>query len=235
MESSEPSNNLEAVESSQSLTITEAESDATQNQKPKRKYKRRKSRKSRKSSRRQNQNQNLDAGGSISSSFEAVASGIPDTIGVTDGGAVDPAAIAAAAPVGSGTEIFETQVEFYLPRFFNAMAYLMGEHWNLDEMETRIAVPLGAKSLEEIYPFLPDWIRDAKFKATWAFGATMAVMIAPRANKTWELYKQRKAQEEIANNSPAGTESDTSTRVSPASSGFSVNLESAKPFLRVDS
>ncbi len=129
-------------------------------------------------------------------------------------------------PAAGSIEHCQALAEFYLPKGFAIAALFLGEHWELKALEKKLLVPAFAESLEELWPYIPDFFKESEFKATWGFLIALSFAVGPRAKVSWDQYQQKKRSENLGG-APDTSQAATTMPASPASSATSGSPESA--------
>lgn len=94
---------------------------------------------------------------------------------------------------------FEKMVRVYLPKPFQFAALLLEDkRIELSELQEELLVPQGALCLEELWPFLPEFFKNSRFKHTYAFMLSMSLIAGPNVAQAWRTYNQHKQQKESA-------------------------------------
>lgn len=124
--------------------------------------------------------------------FEEAASRIEGELGGGD---------SAGAPIDVPGEVlpnFDNWAAFVVPKTFDLLAIILGKHWPLKEEERVVLVPAAAASLAEVWPHLPQWLKDlfesTNFPKTIELAIVLGLTVWPRVEVTKELWKKAKQQ-----------------------------------------
>lgn len=172
--------------------------------------------------------------------FERQTAAVPEVIGEL---ASSPApAPGPGLPGESPEELIEPPPEHdfhaiaqeYLPKVFNILAAIFGDHWKLRAVEEKILVPECAGSIEELWPWLSKVFDGVRFPKTCAFGVALSIPVMVRIMEERKIRAEaRKLREPEKRDplkpAPDSTAPATATPGSAGSSGSSGSRDAASP------
>jgi hypothetical protein len=122
---------------------------------------------------------------------------------------------------------FEKMAKVYLSKPFKLLAFLLeDDDIKLTPEQEEILVPEAALSLEEIWPYLPEWFKNSRFKHTYAFVLSFGLVAGENCVRVYRRVKALK--DEQPKPDPHVPASSTLTADSPASSGTLLNRGGVK-------
>lgn len=135
--------------------------------------------------------------------------------------------IVPAEEPGEPNPQFEKMARIYLSKPFAMLAYFLeDDEIKLDDDQMSILVPEAAQSLEEIWPYLPEWFKNSRFKHTYAFAFTFGMIAGENCLRVYRKCKNK--LDTPAKPDPHVAPSSTSMEDSPASRVMLPNLAGAK-------
>jgi hypothetical protein len=148
---------------------------------------------------------------------------------LADFGAADPDAgnrieMADASEEGEPNPEFEKMAKVYLPKPFAILAYLFEDDAiALNKEQIEILVPECALSLEEIWPYLPEWFKNSRFKHTLAFTFSLSFVAGENClraiKKTRAAFEKPKPDPHVSQSSTSTAGSRESSDTSPSPGG----------------
>jgi hypothetical protein len=101
-----------------------------------------------------------------------------------------------ATPEDPGPD-FEKMVRVYLPKPFQIAAMLLeDDSIALSDLQREMLVPQGAMCLEELWPYLPEFFKNSRFKHTYAFLISLTLIAGENVVKAWKRATAKPQQTE---------------------------------------